>query len=153
MKAYNSKGHSDYSEEAYAMTKVDRIPAPQRVTFNPETLDLTLNIAATCLQLVGVVEATTSQLADPDWHIIETLHLEASGSGSSRQEATISSLASRRASTGRSLDDPVEDQLLVDRSMADEVRVRVRLCLRSSQDTCGDYTEAESKNIAIFLLS
>ncbi|CAH0770951.1 unnamed protein product [Bemisia tabaci] len=143
MKAYNSKGHSDYSEEAYAMTKVDRIPAPQRVTFNPETLDLTLNIAATCLQLVGVVEATTSQLADPDWHIIETLHLEASGSGSSRQEATISSLASRRASTGRSLDDPVEDQLLVDRSMADEVRVRVRLCLRSSQDTCGDYTEAE----------
>jgi len=34
------------------MTKVDRIPAPQRVTFDPESHALTINIGATCLQLV-----------------------------------------------------------------------------------------------------
>lgn len=35
------------------MTKVDRIPAPQRVTFDPESHALTINIGATCLQLVS----------------------------------------------------------------------------------------------------
>lgn len=34
------------------MTKVDRIPAPQRVTFDPKSHALTINIGATCLQLV-----------------------------------------------------------------------------------------------------
>lgn len=34
------------------MTKVDRIPAPQRVTFDPVSHALTINIGATCLQLV-----------------------------------------------------------------------------------------------------
>lgn len=55
MKAYNTKGHSNYSEEASAVTKVDRIPAPQRVTYDPETHGLTLNIAATCLRMVSGV--------------------------------------------------------------------------------------------------
>lgn len=52
VKAYNTKGHSEYSQETVAMTKVDRIPAPQRVTFDPESHALTINIGATCLQLV-----------------------------------------------------------------------------------------------------
>lgn len=52
VKAYNTKGHSEYSQETVAMTKVDRIPAPQRVTFDPVSHALTINIGATCLQLV-----------------------------------------------------------------------------------------------------
>lgn len=55
MKAYNTKGHSEYSQETVAMTKVDRIPAPQRVTFDPESHALTINIGATCLQLVRLI--------------------------------------------------------------------------------------------------
>lgn len=55
MKAYNTKGHSNYSEDASAVTKVDRIPAPQRVTYDPDTHALTLNIGATCLRMVSSV--------------------------------------------------------------------------------------------------
>lgn len=54
VKAYNTKGQSEYSQETVAMTKVDRIPAPQRVTFDPESHALTINIGATCLQLVRI---------------------------------------------------------------------------------------------------
>lgn len=90
--------------------------------------------------------------AREDWHLIETLPLAVSGSTSTHREATILSLVSRRQSTGaRSLDDDDlnqiagdEDEDLIDKP-ADDVRIRVRLCLRSSQATCGDYTEAESK--------
>lgn len=53
MKAYNTKGDSDYSEVTTAITKVDKIPAPLRVTFDPESHALSINIAATCLQLVS----------------------------------------------------------------------------------------------------
>ncbi|XP_025207397.1 hemicentin-2 isoform X2 [Melanaphis sacchari] len=150
VKAYNAKGHSEYSQETVAMTKVDRIPAPQRVTFDPKSHALTINIGATCLQLVGVVEASMGG-AREDWHLIETLPLAVSGSTSTHREATILSLVSRRQSTGaRSLDDDddlnlisgSEDEDLIDKPV-DDVRIRVRLCLRSSQTTCGDYTEAE----------
>jgi len=55
VKAYNTKGHSEYSQETVAMTKVDRIPAPQRVTFDPVSHTMTINIGATCLQLVRTV--------------------------------------------------------------------------------------------------
>lgn len=101
---------------------------------------------------VGVVEASMGGSRE-DWHLIETLPLAVSGSTSTHREATILSLVSRRQSTGaRSLDDDdlnqiagSEDDDLIDKP-ADDVRIRVRLCLRSSQATCGDYTEAESKS-------
>lgn len=92
--------------------------------------------------------------ARENWHLIETLPLAVSGSTSTHREATILSLVSRRQSTGaRSLDEEdlnlvagSEDEDLIDKP-ADDVRIRVRLCLRSSQTTCGDYTEAESKSL------
>lgn len=90
--------------------------------------------------------------AREDWHLIETLPLAVSGSTTTHKEATILSLVSRRQSTGaRSLDENnmnlntgSEDEDFIDKPV-DDVRIRVRLCLRSSQTTCGDYTEAESK--------
>lgn len=101
---------------------------------------------------VGVVEASMGG-ARENWHLIETLPLAVSGSTSTHREATILSLVSRRQSTGaRSLDDDdlnliagSEDEDDTIDKPADDVRIRVRLCLRSSQTTCGDYTEAESK--------
>lgn len=53
VKAYNNKGHSNFSDEISAITRVDRIPAPQRVTFDPESHVLSIYITATCLQLVS----------------------------------------------------------------------------------------------------
>lgn len=47
------------------MTKVDRIPAPQRVTFDPESHALTINIGATCLQLVRFPLIYLLKLRDP----------------------------------------------------------------------------------------
>jgi len=107
---------------------------------------------------VGVVEESMGGTRE-NWHLIETLPLAVSGSTSTHREATILSLESRRQSAGaRSLDEDDinsiagnEDEDPIDKP-ADDVRIRVRLCLRSSQTTCGDYTEAESKffNIRCF---
>ncbi|XP_066903538.1 contactin-2 isoform X3 [Halyomorpha halys] len=142
VKAYNTKGQSNFSDETAAMTKVDRIPAPQRVTFDPESHELTINIAATCLQLVAMVEVSTS-VYEHEWRLVETMSISPSGA-SSRKEATILSLMPRRAAktSGRSLEMPSEENILDDHN-SDSVRVRVRYCLQSNKDTCGDYTEAE----------
>lgn len=93
-----------------------------------------------------------------NWHLIETLPLSVSGGGSVHREATILSLVSRRQSAGaRSLDEDDATNSIAGNNgddddggdaidkPADDVRIRVRLCLRSSQTTCGDYTEAESE--------
>lgn len=100
---------------------------------------------------MGVVEASMEGSTREDWHLIEILPLAVSGSTSTHREATILSLVSRRQSTGaRSLNDDNlmvgnEDEDLIDKPV-DDVRIRVRLCLKSSQSTCGDYTEAESEH-------
>ncbi|XP_014244572.1 hemicentin-1 isoform X1 [Cimex lectularius] len=142
VKAYNTKGQSNYSDEAPSMTKVDRIPAPQRVTFDPESHQLTINIAATCLQLIAMVEVSTSVYGH-DWRLVETMSLSPSGT-TSRREATVLSLMPRRAAktSGRSLEIPSDENIL-DNHNSESVRVRVRYCLQSNKETCGDYTEAE----------
>lgn len=98
VKAYNTKGHSNYSDTVAALTKVDRIPAPQRVTYDPDSHSLSINIAATCLQLLGQVEASLSIVQDStgremdEWHLVDTLSIQASGAAATRREATIQSL-------------------------------------------------------------
>ncbi|XP_054261719.1 hemicentin-1 isoform X2 [Macrosteles quadrilineatus] len=147
MKAYNPKGHSNYSDEISELTKVDRIPAPQRVAYDPETHALTLNIAATCLRLVGVIEVSTSHVHEPDWNSLEDpLMLIPSGAQPTRHEATITSLHHVARSSGRSLDDShnmIEDDNVLPVVKEDAVRVRVKLCLENNPSNCGDYVEAE----------
>uniref|UniRef100_A0A8D8W7X6 Hemicentin-1 n=1 Tax=Cacopsylla melanoneura TaxID=428564 RepID=A0A8D8W7X6_9HEMI len=153
MKAYNPKGHSNYSDEAVVMTRVERIPQPQRVTFDPETHALVVNLAATCLQLVGIVEAITDptmNLADEnDWQQIQSIPLIPSGSSATRREATVLSLVSRRRnSNGRALEEDFVDDAQESIGAqpvvtGGDVRVRVKLCLASDHSVCGDTTEAE----------
>ncbi|XP_034242329.1 uncharacterized protein LOC117645893 isoform X4 [Thrips palmi] len=167
VKAYNTKGHSNYSESVAALTKVDRIPAPQRVTYDPESHLLSINIAATCLQLMGQVEASLGIVQDvstgqemDEWHLVDTLPIVANGGAATRREAVISSLVASKThpesgfrSTGRSLggDDNYygsevpEDVLDPEHNAVTQgdPRVRVKLCLRSNPETCGDYTEAD----------
>lgn len=167
VKAYNTKGHSNYSDTVAALTKVDRIPAPQRVAYDPDSHSLSINIAATCLQLIGQVEASLGIVQDlatgremEEWHHVNTLDIQASGAAATRREAVIQSLVGAKhnleggyRSAGRSLggDDSYYGSEVPDEDLdpehnqihQTEPRVRVKLCLRSTPETCGDYTEAE----------
>uniref|UniRef100_A0A1B6H4Y3 Uncharacterized protein n=3 Tax=Proconiini TaxID=565685 RepID=A0A1B6H4Y3_9HEMI len=146
MKAYNTKGHSNYSDEASAVTKVDRIPAPQRVAYDPETHSLTLNIAATCLRMVGIIEVLTNHIHEEDWSPLEEhLALAPSGASPTRHEATISSLHRTTGPGGRSLDPDsmFQDDTVLPVIKEETVRVRVKLCLENNIQACGNYVEAE----------
>jgi echinoid protein len=149
VKAVNTKGHSNYSDEVAAITKVDRIPQPQHVTFDPASRTLSINVGATCLNLVARVEASMDGSDDPAaWREVETIPIQG-GPSSTRKEATLTSLVWHG-----------DQQTPVDRSMEDDdgpgerpampthqanPRVRVKLCLHAENDHCGDYTDAESK--------
>ncbi|XP_063240363.1 hemicentin-1 [Bacillus rossius redtenbacheri] len=144
VKAYNTKGHSDYSDEVPATTRADRIPPPQRVAYDPETHTLSVNLAATCLQLVGLVEAATD---GEDWRVVHTLPL--AGGPVTRREATVLALVGRHRpalSGGSSLPGP-DDEGRASASAAFDSpappRVRVKLCLKGDEARCSDYTEAE----------
>lgn len=152
VKAYNTKGNSNYSEEETASTKVDRIPAPQRVTYDPESHALSINVGATCLMLLGQVEVTNRE-DDSDWRFLETLPIVYSGGSPTRSEATIFSLIARAKThdykaSGRSLGpmvDENDDGLMLEANtqQSSNPRIRVKLCLKASPEVCGDYTEAE----------
>lgn len=62
VRAYNDKGQSNFSDEVTAITRVDRIPAPHRVTFDPESHVLNIYVGPTCLQLVNIVILTSSPI-------------------------------------------------------------------------------------------
>lgn len=107
------------------------------------------SISHTCFPRfqVGKVETLVSHTHDTTWTKLETLALTSSGNAATHREATILSLIGRRQSNGRSLDEADfetnSDELVGEKT--DDIRVRVRLCLMTDQDICGDYTEAESK--------
>ncbi|KAE8737392.1 hypothetical protein FOCC_FOCC017145 [Frankliniella occidentalis] len=166
VKAYNTKGHSNYSEPVPALTKVDRIPAPQRATYDTDSHSLSVYVAATCLTLDAQVEASLGIVQEvgtgremEEWHHVESFHIQASGAAATRKEVIIPSLAGSKQhpeggyrSSGRSLGDESyfgselpEDEVDPDHQQITqtEPRVRVRFCLRANADTCGDYTEAE----------
>ncbi len=96
---------------------------------------------------IGKIEALIAHLHDSTWQKMETLRLSPSGSSETHLEATILSLTGHRQNNGRSLEEgdfiSSPDELVVDKT--EDVRVRVRLCLMSDHDVCGDYTEAEGK--------
>jgi len=113
VKAYNTKGNSNYSEEETASTKVDRVPAPLRVSYNPESRDLYLNLPSTCLQLQAYVEAESGG----DWQRVDTLLI-----------------------TPGAVD---AFTVLPKALLLGSPRVRVRLCLQSNSDRCGEFIAAE----------
>ncbi|XP_069704105.1 hemicentin-1 isoform X7 [Periplaneta americana] len=147
VKAVNTKGHSNCSDEVVAVTKVDRIPAPQRVTFDPESHSLSVNVGATCLQLVALVEASMDDSDDlSSWRLVENIPITG-GPTATRKEATIHSLVRRggqQSSVGRSLgDDDGAGERPAMATRQSNPRVRVKLCLRAEQEHCSDYTDAE----------
>lgn len=128
MKAVNTKGQSNYSNEITVTTKVDKIPAPEQVTFEPGSRTIAFSVGATCLPLVGVAEA----LAGAGWRVLDTVPLRLSGVSPTAQEAALEPASPR---------DP--------RPLADQnPRLRLKLCLQINQEVCSDYTEADSELFA-----
>ncbi|XP_047508759.1 hemicentin-2 isoform X1 [Pieris napi] len=128
VKAVNTKGQSNYSNEIMVTTKVDIIPPPEQVTFDPSTRSVAFSVGPTCLPLVGVVEGLG---ALGGWQVVDTVPLQLSGISSTIQESTLDPPTPR----GRGSSVPPLDQL--------NPRVRLRLCLQDNQDTCSEYIEAD----------
>ncbi|KAH8248908.1 hypothetical protein KR032_004229, partial [Drosophila birchii] len=154
--ALNSKGTSGYSNEVLATTKVSKIPPPLHVSYDPNSHVLGINVAATCLSLIAVVESLVTRDATvPMWEIVETLQLPSSGSETTFKEAVINHMSrpahyTTATTSGRSLGvGGVGTHLGEDRTMALAETagpgpvVRVKLCLRSNHEHCGAYANAE----------
>ncbi|XP_052853700.1 uncharacterized protein LOC128263067 isoform X2 [Drosophila gunungcola] len=156
--ALNTKGTSGYSNEILATTKVSKIPPPLHVSYDPNSHVLGINVAATCLSLIAVVESLVTRDATvPMWEIVETLTLLPSGSETTFKEAVIShmsrpALYTTATTSGRSLGAAAVgggSHLGEDRTMALAETagpgpvVRVKLCLRSNHEHCGAYANAE----------
>ncbi|XP_023012158.2 hemicentin protein echinoid [Leptinotarsa decemlineata] len=138
VKALNTKGTSENSQEIRERTRVDRIPVPQRVAYDRASHTLSINVPATCLPLIAVVE-TVSNDNHPitAWQVVDNMELQVSGLVPTYKEKNMDQIKSRFFK-GRSLtDDPIgvnDDE---------SPRVRVKLCLQTHSDHCGEFVEAE----------
>ncbi|KAH8412239.1 hypothetical protein KR009_000753, partial [Drosophila setifemur] len=153
--ALNAKGSSPFSNEVLATTKVSKIPPPLHVSYDPNSHVLGINVAATCLSLIAVVESRVNRIDTTDamWEIVETLTLLPSGRETTFKEAVINHMTrsahyTTASTSGRSLGVGGTSNLGEDRTMAlanpDRPVVRVKLCLRSNHEHCGAYANAET---------
>lgn len=152
VKALNTKGASDFSNEISTITKVDKIPPPLHVTYDPASRTLGVNVEPTCLSLVAIVEYNMNgDTLMASWQIVENIALKVSGNVPTHKDVIIDNLAmARRSGSARSLGGNPDDHFM---SHEDELnpRIRVKLCLQANHEHCGDYTEAES-NYLFFVL-
>ncbi|XP_067623295.1 neural cell adhesion molecule 1 [Eurosta solidaginis] len=143
--ALNSKGSSGYSNEALATTKVSKIPPPLHVTYDPDSHILGINVAATCLSLIAVVESLVNR-ASPvaTWEIVDTVTLLPSGTEATFKESVINHIpqTTHYSASGRTLGH-AEDVTLALAETAQGPTMRVKLCLRTNHEHCGQYANAE----------
>lgn len=69
MKAVNTKGQSNFSNEITVTTKVDKINPPEQVTYDPSTQNIVFTVTPTCLSLVGVVEGISTASGSSVWQV------------------------------------------------------------------------------------
>ena len=122
VKAINTNNHSNYSDEVTAATGVAKIPTPLRVTYDPESRNLAINVGATCLALVASIEKFEFGSNDRG-KIIDDWPLEVLGSAPTQRESRLSDME----------------------NIGSDTRIRVRLCLQSNRQKCGEYAEAKSE--------
>ncbi|XP_030027514.2 hemicentin-1 isoform X2 [Manduca sexta] len=135
VKAVNTKGQSNFSNEITVTTKVDKIAAPEQVTYDPSSRMIVFTVVPTCLSIVGVVEGLANVGGATGWQVVDTVPLRLSGSSSTEQEAILELPNKSSRSSGRHMTVPPLDEL--------NPRVRIKLCLQINQEVCSDYTEAE----------
>ena len=143
VKALNTKGNSEHSQEIRLTTRVDRIPLPQRVAYDPSSHTVSINVPVTCLPLVAVIETVSSDSHPiPIWQAVETIPLQVSGISPTYKEANLDQLG--RSYKGRSL---VDEPIGVNDNYTP--RVGVKLCLRTRQEHCGEFVEAEREYLSV----
>ncbi|XP_063822474.1 hemicentin-2 [Ostrinia nubilalis] len=135
VKAVNTKGQSNYSNEITVTTKVDRIPAPEQVTYDPSTKTVAFSVSPTCLALMGVAEGLGGVAGSAGWQVVDTMPLRLSGSTPMLQESVLEIPNKPGRKSSRHMNDPPLDEL--------NPRIRVKLCLQVNQEFCSEYTEAE----------
>ncbi|XP_032515238.2 hemicentin-2 [Danaus plexippus] len=125
VKAVNTKGQSNYSNEISVTTRVDKILPPEQVSYDPRSSVVGFRVGPTCLPLMGVIE----NLVADGWKVIETMPLRLSGVVSSEQDTTL---------------DQVTVGSRADRNSYDpNIRLRLKLCLQNNQNVCSEYVEAK----------
>lgn len=150
VKALNTKGTSDYSNEVNYMTKVANIAPPQNVAFDPSTKTLAINVGATCLSLMAIVESVVHMnTMQPAWQIVDTIPLQVNGNGATYKETVIEHLDAMTSSTqskvnGRVLVEDGDQPILLNGDGM-QTKVRVKLCLKNNNEHCGEYMEAKSE--------
>lgn len=143
--ALNAKGSSGYSNEVMATTKVSKIPPPLHVAYDPNSHIVGINVAATCLPLIAIIESLMKRDSSvATWEIAETMTIAPSANEAIFKETIINHYIQKAhySTTGRVLGH-AEDLTLALAENAQGPAVRVKLCLRSNHDHCGDYTNAE----------
>lgn len=144
VKAFNTKGKSDYSQDITVSTRVDRIPLPEKVTYDPSSHALSIIVPITCLPLVAVVESISHEnMPIPAWQVLDTLPLEVSGLMPTYREANLDQLIARNY-RGKSI---IDEQIGLDDEY--QSRVRVKLCLGTHLEHCGEFLEAEREYFTI----
>lgn len=119
---------------------MDRIPLPQRVAYDRSSHALSINVPATCLPLVAVVEAMSNENHPiTAWQVVNTLPLQVSGLIPTYKETNLDNSHNYKAA-GRSL---VDEPIGVNDDYSP--RVRVKFCLQTHSEHCGDFVEAECK--------
>lgn len=162
--ALNTKGSSPYSNEIMTTTKVSKIPPPTRVTYEPNSRTLGIDVGATCLSLIAVVETMVNEETPmAAWEIIDNVNLQVSGNGPTFKETVIDRhIAPRRSAGSRSLgrtvhggggigrggndfDDDDNDNDMNTLALEDDnsPTVRVKLCLKTNRQHCSEYADAE----------
>ncbi|CAG9798116.1 unnamed protein product [Chironomus riparius] len=142
VKAMNTKGNSEYSSEITKTTKVSKIPSALRVSYDPSTKMLGINVGQTCLALTAVVETLLhAETHVPEWHIVGQIQLAASGNAPTFKESIVENIIMPRRSAARSLED--EEDFTMALEDENTPRVRVKLCLRGNPEHCGEYIGAE----------
>ncbi|XP_050509642.1 muscle M-line assembly protein unc-89 [Diabrotica virgifera virgifera] len=138
VKAINTKGSSENSQEIRERTRVNKIPQPQSVEFDKNSNTLGINVPATCLPLVAVVE-TVSNENHPitAWQVIDTMELQVSGLAHTFKEKSLDQMGSKFYNGRALIDEPigVNDDYVP--------RIRVKLCLQTHPEHCGEFVDAE----------
>ncbi|XP_014362563.2 hemicentin-2 [Papilio machaon] len=132
VKAVNTKGQSNYSNEITVTTKVNKILPPEQLTYDPSTRAVVFSVGPTCLGLVAVAEGLGRS---GGWQVVETIPLSVSGVSSSVQRGTLAGAGPPGLGLGPAASAPAMDDL--------NPRLRLRLCLLHKQDVCSEYVEAD----------
>jgi echinoid len=149
VKALNTKGSSEFSNEVTRTTKVSRVPKALQVTFDPMTKILGVDVGTTCLALIAVVESIVQDdTYKSEWRIVKQIPLHASGSSATHEKSVVENIQMPRSrNAARSLEHIEEEDFTMALEDDPMPSVRVKLCLKGNPEYCGDYTIAESEFI------